>query len=230
MWQHDLLAEIQKIDHEQVPHGLYGLPDILKSGSRLQPLARVFGGRLFGDAKHAELDLSKRLGWKVRYAKQHSLEFILPTALDVNIEIETHASTKVRYYGDSYHLDKVHGKARPNEANQIKKWVSKLPKHARSRLPPEIQKVLESLPSEKKSNPKCHCDLLVAYVPRENDFDALLRRASDLDFLARYELSLASQNWKDPHQRDFWTGLYLWSYPNKQAEQGEDANAGHAPG
>ena len=184
MWQHDLLAEIQKIDHEQMPHGLYGLPHILRSGPRLQPLARIFGGRLFGDAGHPELHLAKRLGWVVRYAKQHSLEFTLPTALDVGIEIETHASTKVRHYGDSYHLDKVHGKARPNESNQIEKWVSKLPKEARSRLPPEIQEFLKSLPPEKKGNPKCHCDLLVAYVPHERDLDTLVRHATDRDFLA----------------------------------------------
>ncbi|WP_193211446.1 hypothetical protein [Luteolibacter marinus] len=218
MWQSDLLAEIQQIDHEQVPHGLYGLPDLLKSGTRFQPLARILGGRLFGDAQHLELDLAKRLGWKTRYAKQASLEFVLPTTLEVSIEIETHASTKVRQYGDSYHVDKAHGKGRPLGSNQIEKWISKLPKRARGGLPPELLKLLDSLPPEKRGNPKSRCNLLVAYVPRETDFTTLLEGATDPDFLARYGVSFAERRWEDPHQRGFWTGLFLWTHSNQQGE------------
>lgn len=212
MWNHDLLAEIQKIDQEQVPHGLYGLPEILRCGTRVQPLARILGGRLWGNVEHPELEVAKRLGWSVRYAKADTLQFTIPRGLDVVIEIRNHASTKVRRYGDSYQLDKVHGKPRAVESNDIEKWVSKLPGKAKSGFSVELVKMLESLPAEQRGNPKSYGDLLIAYVARKSDFETLLGGGDDPKFLQRYDLSFAREEWKDPHQRNFWTGLFLWTY------------------
>ena len=113
MWQEDFISEIQKIDHDQAPYGLYALPEILQNNRKgFSPLARILAGDKLGAVELPGLNVFERLGWGGR-AKGTSLAFTAPTLEQAEIEIETHASTKVRRYGSSYHLDKVHGKDRP---------------------------------------------------------------------------------------------------------------------
>lgn len=218
MWQKKLLKEIQQIDSEQKPHGLYSLPDLLRDGHRLQPFSRIFGGNLFGDAVKPELDLIQRLGWNTRYAKQERLEFVIPEQYHIHIEIHSHASTKVRRYGDSHHLDKIYGKPITQTSREIEKRIPKIRKRDFiGDYTEEYKQMLEMLTPDQIGLPNIWCDLLIAYFPKKKDYDTYLGKGSDVDFCSKYGLRVDSLVWKDTFARDFWTGLYIWTYRSKRA-------------
>jgi hypothetical protein len=110
------------------------------------------------------------------------------------MEVLTHASTKVRHFGNTYLLDKVHGKKVEEGPEMLETAVPKLAKAA-NRFRGEITASL----------------LFVAHLPSPARFERLLGKTSDDAFLNRYGLQLHRLTWKDIHGRDFHTGLFLWS-------------------
>lgn len=203
---------IQKFDQEHAPYGLYALPELLQNGRKgFSPLARILAGDRLGPVELPGMNLFDRLGWRGR-ATGTSLAFTVPTSVHAEVEIETHASTKVRRYGNSYHLDKVHGKDRPEATSRVEDWVAKLPKSARERYSPEFLERLGAFASPRCANPSFRGALLVAYVPRQSDFQAVVGKATNVQFVSRYELTFHRLEWQDVHQREFWVGLFFWTY------------------
>jgi hypothetical protein len=199
MWQDDFLDEIRQVDREQAPHGLYGMRMVLaeefreKQEKGFPPLARLLGGR------DPRTGIAQRLGWIAgggrswRSTKnyQQALSFTFPGAGEVMLRLEGHASTKVRHYGNSYALDKVHGKKPEESPEFLESVVPHLRKHAKlARTTPGLR--------------------FIAHVQKARSFVDLLGKTADAVFLERYGLSFHSRTWEDIHGRGFHTGLFLW--------------------
>lgn len=193
MWQDDFLDEIRKVDYAQVPHGLYGMREALadefrtKGARGLPSIAKLLG------SKDPRTGIAQRLGWSYSAVSGNVISFSPPRGTWVAMEVESHASTKVRHYGDSYVLDKVHGKK-----------------------PEENADFLESLvPSTGKKG--FNALLFIAHVPTPQRFAKLLGKTNDPAFLERYQLGFHSQEWEDIRRRGFHTGLFLWvSNPGRE--------------
>ena len=188
MWQDDYLLEIRKIDRDQSPHGLYGLREALSPGKGLLSHAKILGGQI------PETNAAGRLGWGQRPPIGETIRFTAPLSVEVSLEIESHASTKVRHFGNSYLLDKVHGKKVEEGSGILESAVPKLAKSART-----------------YGGRGTLCLLFIAHVPSPGRFDRLIGKAGGEAFLNRYNLTLHSLVWKDIYGRDFHTGLFLWS-------------------
>ncbi|MCW1923016.1 hypothetical protein OKA05_10670 [Luteolibacter arcticus] len=188
MWQDDYLLEIRKIDRDQSPHGLYGLREVLSPGKWLWSQTKVLGGEI------PETNVAGRLGWGRQPPVGESISFTAPLSAEVILEVESHASTKVRHFGNSYLLDKVHGKKVEEGSEILESAVPKLAKSARI-----------------YGGTVTHCLLFIAHVPSPERFDRLLGKTNSEAFLDRYSLTLHSLMWKDIYDRDFHTGLFLWS-------------------
>lgn len=188
MWQDDYLLEIRKIDRDQSPHGLYGMREALSTGKWLLPVADLLGGEV------PQTDVARRLGWPAGKPWSGNVTFTAPISESVSLRIETHASTKVRHYGNSYVLDKVHGKKVAEGPERVESAAPKLAKAAR-----------------KQGNLATQCLLFIAHVPLPDRFDHLLGKGTSHSFLDRYGLKFHSLTWPDIYDRDFHTGLFLWS-------------------
>lgn len=187
-WQCEFLQEVRKIDREQAPHGLYGMREVLKTGKWLPSLACLLGGEV------PETHVAGRLGWKSPVPRREWLLFTTPAAEPVVMEVLTHASTKVRHFGNTYLIDKVHGKKVEEGPEMLEGAVPKLAKAA-----------------NRVGNKTTASLLFVAHVPSPARFQRLLGKTGDDAFLNRYGLQLHRMTWEDIHGRDFHTGLFLWS-------------------
>jgi hypothetical protein len=186
-WEDQFLDEICKVDREQSPHGLYGMPDVLRKSPRPAHLAELLGG------SRLSICIARRLGWTHFGAKQDSLHFQLPEGESVRLNFISYASTKVRRYGDTYVLDKVHGKHPGNG--------------------PDLSSLLPRLQNHKPYRSDQFTALLfVAYVTAAREFDTLLGEdGTSQSFLDRYRIQFNSRTWEDVHHRHFHTGLFLWT-------------------
>lgn len=187
-WQEQLVAELRAVDREQSPHGLYGLREAMKKGPRLPLLATL----LFD--KPPETNLLQRLGIEGRANSYYSETacFTLPDGTRVDLSILAHASTKVRHYGDSYVLDRVHGK--------------KGPAH------PDLESVVPKLGAGRGYAAKRMSALLfIVHAPTERQLTSVLGRAATPEFMDRYRVSLVSDIWEDIYRRGFYSGIFLWT-------------------
>lgn len=188
-WENLFLDEILKIDREQSPHGLYGMPEVLSKSQRPAYLAELLGGR------RPSTCVARRLDWSHFGARHDGLHFELPGGESVRMSFISYASTKVRRYGDTYSLDKVHGK-QPGPGPDLSSLIPKL----------QNQSPYRSTNST--------AILFIAYVTTAREFDTLLGKdGNSPPFLDRYQIHFTSRTWKDVHDRDFHTGLFLWTNP-----------------
>jgi len=199
MWQDDFLDEIRKVDQAQSPHGLYGMREALadefrkKGAQGLPPMSKLLG------SPDPRTGIAHRLGWnpgehrfwKLGDTFEESFSFTTPTARRVKLRLETHASTKVRHYGDSYVLDKVHGKKPAERPDFLESAVPEVRKEAHTAI----------------DTPGL---LFIAHIHTPRGFAELLGKTSDTAFLERYSLSFHSRTWEDIYGRGFHTGLFLW--------------------
>ena len=199
MWQDEYLDEIRKLDQEQAPHGLYGMREMLanefrkKGEKHLPPLSKLLGskGTKTGIARRLDWGAGDNYCWRFGKTSEEGFFFTLPGGGSVHLRLETHASTKVRHYGDSYVLDKVHGKKPAESPEFLESAVPRVRKEARSAV---------GVPGL----------LFIAHIHTPRGFTELLGKTSDECLLERYGLSYHSRTWEDIHGRGFHTGLFLW--------------------
>jgi hypothetical protein len=191
MWQDDFLDEIRKVDREQAPHGLYGMREALADEFRKKNESWLpLPGRMLG-ASDPRTGIAKRLGWTARHGYHGTISFNPPGKRTVTLRVETHASTKVRHYGDGYVLDKVHGKKPAENPDLLESTVPQIRKEARSAV----------------DTPGL---LFMAHIHTPRGFAQLLGKTREATFLERYGLSFHSRTWEDIHGRGFHSGLFLW--------------------
>lgn len=186
-WQEKMVAELRVIDREQAPHGLYGMREALKERSWLYPLATL----LF--KKPPETNLHRRLGFKATTESYDDwANFTAPDNARVHLTLLTHATTKIRHYGGSYILDKVHGKkAGPH---------------------PDLESIVPKLTGQQGfPTTTVNALLFVAHAPTERKLMAVLDRAATPEFMGRYGVSLVCEVWEDIYQRGFHSGIFLWT-------------------
>lgn len=162
--------------------------EALKTGKWLPSLQSLLGGEV------PETNVAGRLGWTFSSPRREWFSFGTPSGGEVVMEVLTHASTKVRHFGNTYLLDKVHGKKVEEGPDLLETAVPKLAKTA-NRFRHEITAGL----------------LFVAHVPSAARLELLLGKTSGDGFLDRYGLRLDRLTWEDINGRDFHTGLFLWS-------------------
>lgn len=182
-----IVSSLKAIDHEQVEGGIYALPDRHSKGKWPASHSHIFGGA------YKQFDLCSRLGVKGHEHRSKRIECDLEGCA-ASIQFIDVALTKVRPYGNRFQLDKHHGKKWEDCSKDLKKAVSKFVKEVRG---------------------ETHIDIafLVAFVFTDSE-----KHASDLVipstaevFLSRYELTLANETWRDPHDRGIWTSVLCWA-------------------
>ncbi|WAC21340.1 hypothetical protein OVA24_08070 [Luteolibacter sp. SL250] len=186
-WQEQLVAELRAVDREQATHGLYGLREAMKKGNRLPFLATL----LF--EKPPETNLLQRLGMEGRGSSySETASFTLTDGMRADLEILTHASTKVRHYGDSYVLDRAHGK--------------------KSAIHPDLESIVPKLAAGRGYSAKrMNALLFITHAPTERQLKAGLGRAITPEFMDRYQVSLVFDIWEDIYRRGFHSGIFLWT-------------------
>lgn len=188
-WQDEYLDEIRKLDMSQPTHGLYGLREAMADGRKAFPsLAKILGD------KDPRTGIASRLGWGAGRADHEFLVFRTPKGDFAGILLKSHASTKIRHYGDSYVLDRIHGKKVDENADLLESAV------------PSVRKKGKMLPAA-----TVHGLLFIAHVPTSQRFTRLLGKTADSAFLDRYGLALHTRQWEDIYGRGFHTGLFLWT-------------------
>jgi len=189
-WPTALVEELQKIDREETPHGLYGLRRARQTGPRLPKLISILTS--------PPIRLVQRTGGALapRRSANDTLSFGLDNARQVRINLFDYADTKVRKFGNAYQLDKQTSVSHEPPVDLI----SELPKLAAK----------ARVNYGTKSPPYSFGLLFIAHFQKEKDSLALLEKAISPQFLNRYGLSRLAAAWDDTHGRHFHTTIHLW--------------------
>ncbi len=183
----EVVRAIRDFDHSHSAGGIYSLPDLLSKGKRHVPHHHIFGG------EHEEFDLCRKLGVDGKEGWGDSIGFEYE-GYSASVRFLDVAHTKVRPYGNSYQLDRHHGKKWEDTSSDLKKSVCRRVKeerHGRSR----------------------DINLLVAIVfaDSERHNTKIIEPSSEESFLERYRLTLDHDTWTDPHGRGIWTSVLCWA-------------------
>ena len=192
-WARALVQELRKIDAEEKPHGLYGLRGSRRVGPRLPKLASLLVAPPIG--------LLKRIGVAPGGGlNSQTFSFTVAGPRDVLIDIETHADTKVRAFGDTFRLDRH--TSPPN------------------RPAPDLRTLLPKLSSRlfqtREEYPYSFGLLFIGHYSKQRDLSAFLAPVVEADFLERYSLRNCGDTWQDGHGRTFWSTVQLWSAEQEQ--------------
>lgn len=192
-WAQALVQELRKIDGEEKPHGLYGLRDSRRVGPRLPKLASVLIASPIG--------LLKRIGVAPGGGlSSHVFSFGVAGPRNVLINIETHADTKVRAFGDTFRLDRH--TSPPN------------------RPAPDLRTLLPKLSSRLiQTREECPYSFglpFIGHYSKLRDLSAFLAPVQEAAFLERYSLRNHGDTWQDGHGRSFWSTVQLWYAEQEQ--------------
>lgn len=181
-WPFRLLDQLELLDTQESPHGLYGIRRAYAPEGPLPTAAHVLGSpRMVG--------LLQWCRFSGRSPKPGS-EVISFTAgsEEVSLQILDYATTKVRHFGSAFRLDK-----RP------------------ARQPREPRWDLETrVPKLRRGWYGTHAILLIAHTVSVKEIECVLGKTIDPAFLDRYVLGHHTREWDDRYARGFRTALHLW--------------------
>lgn len=185
-WAEAIVQELRQVDREEAPHGLYGLRQSRQVGARLPNLAHLLVA--------PPIRLLKRAGVSQR-SDSISAEYFSFGAegpRNVLVDIETHADTKVREFGDTFRLDK---RSRPT-----------------GRPAPDLQRNLTVLSKRLQENHGRETYsfglLFIGHFAKRKDLLALVQPVTAPEFLERHALLHCGE--VDGYGRDFWSAIQLW--------------------
>ena len=181
-WPIRLLDQLELLDTEEAPHGLYGIRRAYAPEGPLPTAAHVLGSpRLAGLLRKCHLQ-----GPSPR-PNSDTLTFTAGGE-EVWLQVSAYATTKVRHFGSAFRLDKHPG-----------------------RQPQEPRWDLESLvPKLRRDRYQTRSLLLIAHTVNPREVEAVLGKTTDPAFLDRYVLTHLTREWDDRYGRGLHTGLHLW--------------------
>lgn len=181
-WPIRFLDQLELVDTQEAPHGLYGIRQAYAPEGRLPSTAHVLGApRMVG--------LLQKCGFSGGYTKPGSDELSFTVdGEEVSLQILDYATTKVRHFGSAFRLDKHPG-----------------------RQPREPRWELETLvPKLRRDRYATHAILLIAHYVSTREIEGVLGKTANPMFLDRYQLAHHLREWDDRYARGFRTALHLW--------------------
>lgn len=184
-WTDHFLDKLLELDAAEAPHGLYGIRQAYFGGGRLPTLAEVLSSPKRADFL-GRCGFQRGPSWG---CDRSVLRFSPAEGFDVRLRAIDFASTKIRQYGNTYRLDKAHGKPAAEKSAGIELALTDLQRDAR--------------PSQGEAI------LFVAHFVRDQELETLLSRAADPSYRQRYGVSYAERRWADK-ARGFQSIAALW--------------------
>jgi hypothetical protein len=205
-WQTRLLDELERIDEEEAPHGLYGIRDAHRQVNRLPTYAQLFSST-------RTLNLAHRCGFgNGNTSWDDRMRFAVPGMVGVWLEFRDYATTKVQKFGSKDRLDKMEHR---DGANCLQDLENSIPK------------LYRSVRLGRRHGACSYGLLLVAHSPDERGLGRLLGGTIEERFLIRYGLRNWFRQWPDRHGRDFTTALSLWSASTPHANTSPGNGSGN---
>jgi hypothetical protein len=166
-WPTRLLDQLELVDTQEAPHGLYGIRRAYAPEGKLPSAAHVL-------AAPGKVGLLTKCGFSGPFSRPGSdLLSFTSGGETVSLQILDYATTKVRHYGSAFRLDKHHTK-HPREPA----W--------------DLDTLAPKLCSDRYAT---HGILLIAHYISTREIESVLGKTTDPVFLDRYILAHYSREW-----------------------------------
>jgi hypothetical protein len=195
-WPTRLLDQLELVDIQEAPHGLYGMRRAYVPEGRLPSAAHVLGAP-------GMVDLVSQCGFSGRSSdpRKDVLSFTVGVER-ISLQILDYATTKVRHYGSAFRVDKRHIKQPREPVWDLETLVPKLSKLSRGYNTCGI--------------------LVIAHYVSTREIESVPGKTADPTFLDRYVLAHHTREWDDRYARGFHTALHLWVPQMHDGEPGEE--------
>jgi hypothetical protein len=195
-----LLDQLELVDTQEAPHGLYGIRRAYAPEGKLPSAAHVL-------AAPGKVGLVTKCGFSGPFSRPGSETLSFTSGGEpVSLQILDYATTKVRHYGSAFRLDKRHTK-HPREPA----W--------------DLDTRVPKLCSDRYAT---HAILLIAHYISTTEIEGVLGKTTDPVFLDRYAVAHYSREWDDRYARGFRTALHLWAPRINDDEVGAKPHDGPA--
>jgi hypothetical protein len=123
-WPQRLLDQMELLDTDEAPHGLYGIRRAYAPEGPLPTMAQVLGSP-------RKVGLQARCGFGGRAHGWENLSIVTDSA-HISLRVLDYATTKVRHFGSAFRVDRNPGKASKEPAWDLESLAPKL--HGRDAL------------------------------------------------------------------------------------------------